>query len=291
MALTDKLTAVADAIRGKTGKAEPLTLDQMATEITGIQAGGNDDVTRSILDRTITEYADDQITTLGQSAFYGCTTLDNVNLPACTTISGIAVFRSCTALKNALLPKLSSINGGNNYNSGHAFADCKALESIDFPLLTDCHFGAFTGCTALKNVNLPVLKTKSQNVLSNCTSLEKICLPEMEHINTSFANGCTSLKIVDLPKANYFYQNCFDRCSSIVAIILRNEAKVAQLAFANVFNKSSIASGVGYIYVPAALIEDYKAATNWSTYATQFRALEEYTIDGTVAGELDESKI
>lgn len=40
MALTDKLVAIADAIRGKTGGAEPLTLDQMATEIAGIQAGG-----------------------------------------------------------------------------------------------------------------------------------------------------------------------------------------------------------------------------------------------------------
>ena len=40
MALTDKLTAIGDAIRGKTGKTEGLTLDQMATEISGIQAGG-----------------------------------------------------------------------------------------------------------------------------------------------------------------------------------------------------------------------------------------------------------
>jgi hypothetical protein len=40
MALTDKLTAVADAIRGKTGKTEPLTLDQMPGEIAGIVAGG-----------------------------------------------------------------------------------------------------------------------------------------------------------------------------------------------------------------------------------------------------------
>lgn len=40
MALTDKLTAIADAIRGKTGKTGSLTLAQMATEISGIQTGG-----------------------------------------------------------------------------------------------------------------------------------------------------------------------------------------------------------------------------------------------------------
>lgn len=42
MALTDKLKAVADAIRGKTGGTEELTLDQMATEIAGIETGGGE---------------------------------------------------------------------------------------------------------------------------------------------------------------------------------------------------------------------------------------------------------
>lgn len=42
MALTDKLTAVADAIRGKTGGTEGLTLDQMAMEIEGISGGGGE---------------------------------------------------------------------------------------------------------------------------------------------------------------------------------------------------------------------------------------------------------
>ena len=33
MALTDKLTAIADAIRSKTGTTEAMTLDEMATAI------------------------------------------------------------------------------------------------------------------------------------------------------------------------------------------------------------------------------------------------------------------
>lgn len=40
MSVNSKLTAIAEAIRGKTGKADPLTLEQMATEIEGIEAGG-----------------------------------------------------------------------------------------------------------------------------------------------------------------------------------------------------------------------------------------------------------
>ena len=47
MALTDKLTAIADAIRSKTGTTEPMTLDEMVTEILNI-------ITRSVPSDTIT---------------------------------------------------------------------------------------------------------------------------------------------------------------------------------------------------------------------------------------------
>ena len=41
MALTNKLAAIANAIRGKTGSSEAMTLDQMATAINGIETGGS----------------------------------------------------------------------------------------------------------------------------------------------------------------------------------------------------------------------------------------------------------
>lgn len=42
MSVADKMTAIANAIRGKTGGTEALTLDQMAAAIAGIEAGGGD---------------------------------------------------------------------------------------------------------------------------------------------------------------------------------------------------------------------------------------------------------
>ena len=56
MALTDKLTAVADAVREKTGKADEMTLDQMAVEIAGISGGsGGGDTIETIMEETLTE--------------------------------------------------------------------------------------------------------------------------------------------------------------------------------------------------------------------------------------------
>ena len=57
MALTEKLTAVADAIRGKTGKTEEMTLDQMATEIAGIETGGGDDIYKQLVQGTMTVFS------------------------------------------------------------------------------------------------------------------------------------------------------------------------------------------------------------------------------------------
>ena len=46
MALTDKLTAIADAIREKTGKTERMMLSEMAYEISTIQVGGGYDFSK-----------------------------------------------------------------------------------------------------------------------------------------------------------------------------------------------------------------------------------------------------
>ena len=42
MALTNKLTAIADAIRIKTGKTDTMTLEQMVTEISSISVGSGE---------------------------------------------------------------------------------------------------------------------------------------------------------------------------------------------------------------------------------------------------------
>lgn len=51
MALTNKLTAIADAIRTKTGKTDTMTLEQMVTEISSISVGtgegGSSNITMS----------------------------------------------------------------------------------------------------------------------------------------------------------------------------------------------------------------------------------------------------
>lgn len=67
----------------------------------------------------------------------------------------------------------------------------------------------------------------------------------------------------------------FYNMTNLKAVIIRGN-NVSQLNYGNAFNGSSIANGTGYIYVPAVLVDQYKAATNWVTFADQIRAIEDY---------------
>lgn len=215
MALTDKLTAIGDAIRSKTGGSELLTLDEMPQEIQGIQTGGgggaDTGLADSIVDGTITSYSSD-IQTLRASAFAYSTKLTSVSLPNVTSIPGDA-FSYCDKLASCDFPKVETIGGSSTFNS--------------------------------------------------CTSLEKIIFPSLTYISD---------------------MAIWANCKSMLALILPNST-VATCGYAGAsWNPTPFNKGQGYIYVPRALIEQYKVATNWVTFASKFRAIEDYPdICGEVA--------
>lgn len=80
---------------------------------------------------------------------------------------------------------------------------------------------------------------------------------------------------VDLPNIVKVSPYAFDGCQILNTVILRNSV-ICELMDASAFTNTPIENGTGYIYVPAALIDSYKTATNWSTYAAQLRAIEDY---------------
>lgn len=124
-----------------------------------------------------------------------------------------------------------------------------------------------------------------------CRSVTEYKDDTIQKIGNDAFCECGQLTIVDTSAVDSIYMAAFGNCSNLTALILRKVSKIARLENINAFDKTPIKSGTGYIYVPSALIDSYKSAANWSTYASQFRALEDYTVDGTITGELDETKI
>lgn len=114
--LTGLFTDIADAIRAKTGGTESIVADAFPEAIRNVN---NED---AFLTRTIKFYNDSEITSIGDYAFYGCSSLSTVNLPNVITI-GSSAFRYCTALGAIELPKAESIGS-------LAFAGCTSLSSV-----------------------------------------------------------------------------------------------------------------------------------------------------------------
>ena len=164
------------------------------------------------------------------------------------------------------------------------------LLSADFPVATSIGEYGFFQCRSLATANFPAVTSIDRYALYDCKSLTTANFPAVTSIGNRVFYNCNQLTTVDFPVALSIAEWVFYSCKNLTALVLR-ATSVASLANVNAFTNSGIASGTCYIYVPAALVDSYKAATNWSTYAAQFRALEDYTVDGTTTGALDETKI
>lgn len=199
-----------------------------------------------------------------------------------------------------------------------AFQMCVSMESVDLPEVIHVDDKVFSGCSRLTHVNLPKATIFGDGVFESCRSLRYVSLPEATGLGSYCFGFCNNLAEVDLPKVESIdysaFAHCegitkldfqslisigsdwrneaFYQCTNLTALILRSEIMCQALNGGNgMFGGTPIQAGTGYIYVPASLIDAYKADDGWSSYAAQFRAIEDYTVDGTITGELDETRI
>jgi hypothetical protein len=110
------------------------------------------------------------ITSIGRSAFQGCTSLTNVAIPEGVSSIAESTFGNCRSLISVTIP-----NGVTNIGSW-AFSSCVALKSITIPEnISTIGWGAFEYCSSLASVHLPdALHTIQGAVFDNCNSLTSI---------------------------------------------------------------------------------------------------------------------
>ena len=109
----------------------------------------------------------------------------------------------------------------------------------------------------------------------NCSGLTSVSFPNVTSIGDYAFNAAHKLAKADLPKVTSIGQHGFSAANALEALILRNAEKVCSLG-SDAVSYTKISSGSGYIYVPAALVDSYKAAGNWQNYADQIRVIEDY---------------
>ena len=85
---------------------------------------GDDVVLKSLIDKSITEFKDDVLTTIGQNALTS-TSLQNLDLPNVKVFTDYGA-NQCSSLKSVNIPNVTSIGG-------YAFDGDRSLESVRLP--------------------------------------------------------------------------------------------------------------------------------------------------------------
>ena len=175
----------------------------------------------------------------------------------------------------------------------YAFYAKDRLYSVSFANATVMEEHAFDSCSYLRSIDAPNLMGIETYGLGR-TLIDKCNFPKLGYVdNYAFSNSTIRtlymLGILQSGVAGYVGHYSFSN-SRMTHLVIKGRG-LCKLHSTTAFDNTPIASGNGYIYVPRENVNYYKNADNWQTYASQFRALEDYTVDGTITGELDESKI
>lgn len=157
----------------------------------------------------------------------------------------------------------------------------KNLVKVDLPLITKLFDYSFQNCGNLKIINLPAVTTIDSACLEMCGA-EELYLPSLvETTGWGYIFNSSGFKRIIFPVfTGTIKATTFNGCGRLETLVLGADT-VCTLENTNAFNGTPIATktafaSAGYIYVKKALIDSYKAATNWSAFAEQFRAIEDY---------------
>jgi hypothetical protein len=105
-------------------------------------------------------------------------------------------------------------------------------------------------------------------------------MPSVVSLCVSFFFGCSKLKHLDLGEnvmdvsGSIFNKGKAYGGDALEELIIRSPQVLPTKL--KLIESSPLMLGTGYIYVPASVIEDYRTSSYWSTYASQFRAIEDY---------------
>ncbi|MBQ7353151.1 MAG: leucine-rich repeat domain-containing protein [Clostridia bacterium] len=135
----------------------------------------------------------DNITSIGDNAFYGCESLVSLDVDngKLTSIGGSA-FYNCTGLTSIKLPNTVTSIGGS------CFFSCSGLTSFDVPdSLVTLGSKTFQGCSGITRLEFPPTTTSfGQDCFNGCTALEYINIPrDCTYIGNYTFAGCEKVSI------------------------------------------------------------------------------------------------
>ena len=167
---------------------------------------------------------------------------------------------------------LKDVSIGKNVTSisSYSFNKCYSLASITIPAeVTSIGNNAFTSCYSLASITIPAGVTSiGSYAFANCYSLASIIITAgVTSIGSNAFYSCRSLASITIPAGvTYIGANTFASCYGMRYYDFSACTAIPALSNKNAFN--SIPSDCQML-IPSALYNNWKAETNWSTYASK----------------------
>ena len=153
----------------------------------------------------------DSVTNIGDGAFAGCSSLSSIVIPASVTSIGDGAFTGCSSLSNIAIPD------GVTSISNSVFSSCRSLSGVFIPAsVTSIGGWAFSCCNSLSNIVIPASVTSIGGwAFSYCNSLSNIVIPaSVTSIGNSAFSGCSSLSNIVIPNSVASIESsAFDGCN------------------------------------------------------------------------------
>ena len=163
------------------------------------------------------------VKSIGEEAFFDCSSLASVVIPEGMTTIDDWAFAWCQSLKNVVIPE------GVTGIGREAFRGCSSLTSVVIPEgVTSIGASAFSGCSSLTSVVIPEgVKSIGEEAFFDCSSLASVVIPEgVTSIGREAFYYCQSLTSVVIPEGvTYIGDSAFEGCSSLTSVVIPKGVK------------------------------------------------------------------
>ena len=213
------------------------------------------------------EGVDYSVTSIGEKAFYNCTSLTNISIPESVTSIGKNAFANCSSLTSISIPDSSQLTSVGSL----AFYGCSLLTSIIIPEgVTSIGNYTFSTCDRLKSIIIPEGVTSiGTEAFYKCRKLTSITFSDnsqLTNIGDKAFYSCTSLTNISIPESvTSIGHYAFENCSNLIFIRLSRGSQLTSIgveAFYGCSSLTTITIPEGVKFISSSTFRDCSSLTS-----------------------------
>ena len=188
--------------------------------------------------------------TIGDRAFFGNTSLNNVDVNTTKGVNtiGVSAFENCGQLATI------NLSGVTRFVEG-VFRNAKALKSVTMSANASIYVGqeAFRNCVTLSDITARIAAVED-GAFRNCISLRAITFVSsgIEYIGSNAFNGCVLIQKVLIPSSVVAIgDSAFDGCRGITSLTFESDETLQTIGY-SAFGGCSLLTRV---ILPSSLVE------------------------------------